>query len=123
QDASDWVRDLLSYLPPNNATDAPRYAEPHPAGAIEENLTEEDLELDTLIPDSPNQPYDMHEVITRILDDDEFLEIQGGYAQNILVGFGRVDGRPVGVVADQPTQFAGCLDINASAKAARLIRT
>ncbi len=65
----------------------------------------------------------MHEVITRILDDDEFLEVQAGYAGNIVVGFGRVDGRPVGIVANQPTQFAGCLDINASEKAARFIRT
>lgn len=123
QDAFDYVRDLLSYLPPNNYADPPRYpAPPHP-GAVEDNLTDEDVELDTLIPDSPNQPYDMHEVITRILDDDEFLEVQAGYAGNILVGFGRVDGRPVGIVANQPTQFAGCLDINASEKAARFIRT
>lgn len=123
QDAFDYVRDLLSYLPPNNYAEPPRYpAPPHP-GAVEDNLTDEDLELDTLIPDSPNQPYDMHEVITRILDDDEFLEVQAGYAGNIVVGFGRVDGRPVGIVANQPTQFAGCLDINASEKAARFIRT
>ncbi len=123
QDAFDYVRDLLSYLPPNNYADPPRYPSPAPAGPIEETLTDEDLELDTLIPDSPNQPYDMHEVITRILDDDEFLEIQEGYANNIIVGFGRIDGRPVGIVANQPTQFAGCLDINASEKAARFVRT
>ncbi|OBF47001.1 acyl-CoA carboxylase subunit beta [Mycolicibacterium monacense] len=123
QDAFDYVRDLLSYLPPNNYADPPRYPSPQPAGPIEETLTDEDLELDTLIPDSPNQPYDMHEVITRILDDDEFLEIQEGYASNIIVGFGRIDGRPVGIVANQPTQFAGCLDINASEKAARFVRT
>nr|ABP47242.1 carboxyl transferase [Mycolicibacterium gilvum PYR-GCK] len=122
QDALDYVRDLLSYLPPNNYAEPPRYPAPI-SGPIEENLTDEDLELDTLIPDSPNQPYDMHEVITRILDDDEFLEVQAGYAGNIVVGFGRVDGRPVGIVANQPTQFAGCLDINASEKAARFIRT
>jgi propionyl-CoA carboxylase beta chain len=123
QDAFDYVRDLLGYLPPNSAAEPPRYpAPPHP-GAVEDNLTEEDIELDTLIPDSPNQPYDMHEVITRILDDDEFLEVQSGYATNIIVGFGRVDGRPVGIVANQPTQFAGCLDINASEKAARFVRT
>ncbi|KAA0098131.1 acyl-CoA carboxylase subunit beta [Mycolicibacterium sp. P1-18] len=123
QDAFDYVRDLLSYLPPNSASEPPRYpAPPHP-GAIEDTLTEEDLELDTLIPDSPNQPYDMHEVITRILDDDEFLEVQAGYAGNIVVGFGRVDGRTVGIVANQPTVFAGCLDINASEKAARFVRT
>ncbi|MDY6871272.1 MAG: acyl-CoA carboxylase subunit beta [Actinomycetota bacterium] len=123
QDAFDYVRDLLSYLPPNNYAEPPRYPSPLPAGPIEETLTDEDLELDTLIPDSPNQPYDMHEVITRILDDDEFLEIQEGYARNIVVGFGRIDGRPVGIVANQPTQFAGCLDINASEKAARFVRT
>jgi propionyl-CoA carboxylase beta chain len=123
QDAFDYVRDLLSYLPPNNYADPPRYPSTSPVGPIEETLTEEDLELDTLIPDSPNQPYDMHEVITRILDDDEFLEVQQGYAANILVGFGRIDGRPVGIVANQPTQFAGCLDINASEKAARFVRT
>lgn len=122
QDAFDYVRELLSYLPPNNSTDAPRYQAAASTGPIEENLTDEDLELDTLIPDSPNQPYDMHEVITRLLDD-EFLEIQAGYAQNIVVGFGRIDGRPVGIVANQPTHFAGCLDINASEKAARFVRT
>src|SRR6201985_755777 len=123
QDAFDYVRDLLSYLPSNNYSDPPRYAAPVPEGAIEDNLTEEDIELDTLIPDSANQPYDMHEVITRILDDDEFLEVQSGYAQNIVIGFGRIDGYPVGIVANQPTQFAGCLDINASEKAARFVRT
>src|SRR4051795_8664802 len=123
QDSFDYVRDLLSYLPSNNSSDPPRYPAEVPEGAIEDTLNDEDLELDTLIPDSPNQPYDMHEVITRILDDDEFLEVQQGYATNILVGFGRVDGRPVGIVANQPTQFAGCLDINASEKAARFVRT
>jgi propionyl-CoA carboxylase beta chain len=123
QDAFDYVRDLLSYLPPNNFTDPPKLPFPVPEGAIEDNLTDEDLELDTLIPDSANQPYDMHEVIRRILDDDEFLEIQEGYAQNIVIGFGRIQGRPVGIVANQPTQFAGCLDINASEKAARFVRT
>ncbi|HTM86316.1 MAG TPA: acyl-CoA carboxylase subunit beta [Mycobacterium sp.] len=122
QDALDYVRDLLSYLPPNNYADPPRFAEPVAEGPIEENLTAADVELDTLIPDSPNQPYDMHEVINRIIDD-EFLEVQSGYAQNIIVGFGRVEGRSVGIVANQPTQFAGCLDINASEKAARFIRT
>ncbi|MGH3508709.1 MAG: acyl-CoA carboxylase subunit beta, partial [Nocardioidaceae bacterium] len=122
QDAFDYVRDLLSYLPPNNYADPPRYPAEAPQGPIEDNLTDTDLELDTLIPDSPNQPYDMHEVITRILDD-EFLEIQAGYAQNIVVGFGRIEGRSVGIVANQPTHFAGCLDIDASEKAARFVRT
>ncbi len=93
------------------------------AGSIEDSLTEEDLELDTIIPDSANQPYDMHEVIRRLLDDDEFLEVQAERAQNVIVGFGRVDGRSVGIVANQPMQFAGCLDIDASEKAARFVRT
>ncbi len=124
EDALEYVRDLLAYLPSNNRADPPRLPVDEPAaGSIEDTLTDEDLELDTLIPASPNQPYDMHEVIRRILDDDEFLEVQAEYATNILVGFGRVDGRSVGIVANQPTQFAGCLDINASEKAARFVRT
>ncbi|RPA65156.1 acyl-CoA carboxylase subunit beta [Gordonia oryzae] len=124
EDALDYVKELLGYLPSNNRADAPRMPVAAPtAGSIEDTLTDEDLELDTLIPDSPNQPYDMHEVIRRILDDDEFLEVQAERATNIIIGFGRVDGRSVGIVANQPTQFAGCLDINASEKAARFVRT
>jgi len=123
EDALEYVKELLSYLPSNNRADAPRLPVPATTGGIEDNLTEEDLELDTLIPDSPNQPYDMHEVIRRILDDDEFLEVQAERAMNVIVGFGRVDGRSVGIVANQPTQFAGCLDIDASEKAARFVRT
>jgi propionyl-CoA carboxylase beta chain len=84
-------------------------------------VSDEDLELDTLIPDSANQPYDMHRVIEHVVDD--FLEVQALYGQNIVVGFGRVEGRPVGVVANQPMHFAGCLDIAASEKAARFVRT
>ncbi|WP_406236640.1 acyl-CoA carboxylase subunit beta [Nocardia sp. NBC_01009] len=124
QDALDYVKDLLSYLPSNNRAEAPRTAPTDPIdGAIEDSLTDEDRELDTIIPDSPNQPYDMHEVIRRLLDDDEFLEVQAERAMNIICGFGRVDGRSVGIVANQPTQFAGCLDIDASEKAARFVRT
>ncbi|AVM00085.1 methylmalonyl-CoA carboxyltransferase [Gordonia iterans] len=123
EDALEYVKELLGYLPSNNRADAPRLPAPPHAGAIEDNLTEEDLELDTLIPDSPNQPYDMHEVIRRLLDDGEFLEVQAERAMNVVVGFGRVDGRSVGIVANQPTQFAGCLDIDASEKAARFVRT
>ena len=78
---------------------------------------------DRLIPDSANQPYDMHEVITRVVDDGEFLEVHALFAPNIVVGFGRVEGRSVGVVANQPLQFAGTLDIDASEKAARFVRT
>ena len=73
--------------------------------------------------DSPNQPYDMKDVITRVVDDGDFLEIQEGYAENVLIGFGRVEGRSVGIVANQPMQFAGCLDIKASEKAAHFVRT
>ncbi len=76
-----------------------------------------------MIPDSPNQPYDMHDVIARILDDGEFLEIHAGFAPNMVVGFGRVEGPSVGVVANQPMHFAGTLDIDASEKAARFVRT
>lgn len=123
EDALAYVKDLLSYLPSNSRAEPPRYGAPAHPGAIEDNLTAEDLDLDTLIPDSPNQPYDMHEVIRRILDDEEFLEVQAERAMNIIVGFGRVDGRSVGIVANQPTQFAGCLDIDASEKAARFVRT
>ena len=121
-DCLDFARELLSYLPSNNLDDPPVLTPPgDPAEALE--VTPADTELDTLIPDSPNQPYDMHDVITRVLDDGEFLEIHAGFAQNIVVGFGRVDGTSVGVVANQPMHFAGCLDIDAAEKAARFVRT
>ena len=124
QDALDYVKELLSYLPSNNLSETPRFdVPPAPEGALEDNLTEEDIELDTLIPDSANQPYDMREVITRIVDEGEFLEVQALWAPNILIGYARVEGRSVGVVANQPTQLAGCLDIHASEKAARFVRT
>jgi propionyl-CoA carboxylase beta chain len=117
-DAIDYVKTLLSYLPANNLDDPPAW----PAEA-DLAVSERDRELDTLIPDSANQPYDMHQVIEHVLDDGEFLEVAPLYAQNIVVGFGRVEGRPVGVVANQPMHFAGCLDIAASEKAARFVRT
>jgi propionyl-CoA carboxylase beta chain len=115
QDCIDFARDLLSYLPSNNLEDPPRLSVP--------DAEDDGAGLDTLIPDSPNQPYDMHEVITRVLDDGEFLEVHAGFAPNIVVGFGRVEGASVGVVANQPMHFAGCLDIDASEKAARFVRT
>jgi propionyl-CoA carboxylase beta chain len=117
-DAIDYVKALLSYLPSNNLEEPPSYD-------LENDLTvtDEDRELDTLIPDSPNQPYDMHTVIGHVLDDGEFLEVQPLFAPNIICGFGRVEGRSVGVVANQPMQFAGTLDIDASEKAARFVRT
>ena len=123
-DAFSYVKELLSFLPSNNLSEPPAYPAPEPTdGAIADALTDTDLELDAIVPDSPNTPYDIHEVITRVLDDGEFLEVHALFAPNIVVGFGRVDGRSVGVVANQPTQFAGCLDIDASEKAARFVRT
>jgi propionyl-CoA carboxylase beta chain len=117
-DALDYVKALLSYLPSNNLSDPPAFeAEP------DFEVTDADLELDTLIPDSANQPYDMHQAIEHVLDDGEFLEVHALFAQNIIVGFGRIEGHSVGVVANQPSHFAGTLDIDASEKAARFIRT
>ncbi|MEU2347430.1 acyl-CoA carboxylase subunit beta [Modestobacter sp. NPDC049651] len=122
-DALDYVKALLSYLPSNNLDPLPALEVAPVDAALPEGLTGTDLELDTFIPDSANTPYDMHEVVTHVLDDGEFLEVQALFAPNILTGFGRVEGRPVGVVANQPTQFAGTLDIDASEKAARFVRT
>jgi len=123
-DALDYVKALLDHLPSNNLGEAPRYESADlTQGSLADNVTETDLELDTLIPDSANQPYDMHDVITRVVDDGDFLEVQELFAPNMLVGFARVEGRSVGVVANQPLQFAGCLDIDASEKAARFVRT
>ncbi|MEU0559143.1 acyl-CoA carboxylase subunit beta [Dactylosporangium sp. NPDC049742] len=115
-DAIEYVKALLSYLPSNNMDDVP--VVPLPASL---EVSEDDLALDTVIPDSANQPYDMHTVIESVVED--FLEVQPLFAQNILIGFGRVEGHPVGVVANQPMHFAGCLDIDASEKAARFVRT
>jgi propionyl-CoA carboxylase beta chain len=122
QDCLDFARDLLSYLPSNNLEEPPAIPTGIDPGQICE-VTESDAELDTIIPDSANQPYDMHGVIQHILDDGEFCEIHAEFAKNIICGFGRVEGASVGVVANQPTFFAGCLDINASEKAARFVRT
>ncbi|MEU1835637.1 acyl-CoA carboxylase subunit beta [Micromonospora chersina] len=118
EDAIEYVKALLSYLPSNNLDEPPVFS-----AEVDLDITDEDRELDTLIPDSANQPYDMHRVIEHVLDDGEFLEVQPLYAQNLVVGFGRVEGRPVGVVANQPMHFAGTLDIAASEKAARFVRT
>ena len=117
-EAFEYVKALLSYLPSNNMEEPPAF--PFEADLT---ITEEDLELDSLIPDSPNQPYDMHKVFEHILDDNEFLEIQPLYSPNIIIGFGRIEGHAVGIVANQPMQLAGTLDINASEKAARFVRT
>ncbi len=122
-DALDYVKALLSYLPSNNLDPLPAVEVPPVDTVLPGALTPEDLELDAFIPDSANTPYDMHTVIEHVLDDGEFLEVQPLFAPNILIGFGRVEGRPVGVVANQPTQLAGTLDIDASEKAARFVRT
>ncbi|OON81457.1 acyl-CoA carboxylase subunit beta [Streptomyces tsukubensis] len=118
KDAIEYVKSLLSYLPSNNLTEPPAFPE---EAALD--VGDEDRELDTIVPDSANQPYDMHTVIEHIVDEGEFLETQTLFAPNIVTGFGRVEGRPVGIVANQPMQFAGCLDIDASEKAARFVRT
>jgi len=127
-DCLDFARDLLSYLPSNNLDDPPVLpiaAGPPAAGTPDPllEITGSDAALDTLVPDSPNQPYDAHTVIAQVLDDREFLEIHALFAPNICVGFGRVEGAPVGVVANQPMHLAGVLDIDASEKAARFVRT
>jgi propionyl-CoA carboxylase beta chain len=124
EDAFSYVKELLSFLPSNNLSEPPAYPAPEPtAGAIADGLTDTDLELDAIVPDSPNTPYDIRDVVNRVLDEGEFLEVHELFAPNIVVGFGRIEGRSVGVVANQPTQFAGCLDIDASEKAARFVRT
>ncbi|MER0482298.1 acyl-CoA carboxylase subunit beta [Streptomyces sp. Edi2] len=118
KDAIEYVKGLLSYLPSNNLSEAPAFPE-----EADLETSDTDRELDVLIPDSANQPYDMHVAIEHVLDDNEFLETQALFAPNILTGFGRVEGHAVGVVANQPMQFAGILDIKASEKAARFVRT
>ncbi|WP_299051740.1 acyl-CoA carboxylase subunit beta [uncultured Nocardioides sp.] len=122
EDALDYVKALLSHLPQNNL-DEPPYDPSAELSNDDLEPSDDDRALDTLIPDSPNQPYDMHTVIEAVVDDGDFLEVQPLFATNIVIGFGRVEGRPVGVVANQPMQFAGTLDIDASEKAARFVRT
>ena len=109
------IREVLSYLPSNNLDDPPR------ARSTDEP-DREDAALDHLVPASPNQPYDMLDVVHAVVDDRHFLEVHQYYAGNILVGFARLDGRPVGIVANQPAVLAGTLDIDASVKAARFVR-
>ncbi len=112
---ADMAKVLLSFIPQNNLDDPPRYAcDDDPQRLIPE--------LDEIVPDSPNKPYDMHEVIVPVVDNGDFFEIQPLYAQNIITGFGRVNGRSVGIVANQPTVLAGVLDIKSSIKAARFVR-
>jgi propionyl-CoA carboxylase beta chain len=110
------ARYLISFLPQNNRETAPRTTSADPRDR-------EDESLDTLVPDSPNKPYDMHDVIRRVIDDAEFLEVQERWANNIVCGFARLGGHAVGVIANQPGALAGVLDIDASTKAARFVRT
>ena len=117
-DAIDFVKNLLAFLPSNNRDRAPVF----PITAAHE-VNSHDLALNSIIPDSPNQPYDMKSVIKTIVDESEFLEIQENFAPNIVIGFGRVEGCSVGIIANQPLQLAGTLDIDASEKAARFVRT
>jgi propionyl-CoA carboxylase beta chain len=109
------IRELLSFMPGNNLDDPPRVETGDPADR-------EDEALDSLVPVAPNQPYDMLDVIRAIVDDRYYLEVHQHYAKNILVGFARLGGRPVGVVANQPAYLAGTLDIDASVKGARFVR-
>src|SRR5687767_3482635 len=109
------IRRLLGFLPLNNLDEPPERPTDDPSDRRDEGLLD-------LIPDSSNKPYDMHDVVARVVDDGEFLEVQRGYADNMLTGFARLGGRPVGVVGNQPAVLAGVLDISASLKSARFIR-
>jgi propionyl-CoA carboxylase beta chain len=109
------VRELLGFLPSNNVDEAPRVETLDP-------VDREDEALDTLVPDSPNQPYDMLDLIHAVVDDRHFLEVHQHYARNLVVGFARLGGRSVGIVANQPAHLAGVLDIDASVKGARFVR-
>jgi propionyl-CoA carboxylase beta chain len=109
------IRELLSYLPSNNVEDPP-----FKAAADDPNRRDE--ALDSVVPENPNKPYDMREIITRVVDDAHWLEVQPDWAQNMLIGFARIGGYSVGLVANQPAYLAGCLDIDASVKAARFVR-
>jgi propionyl-CoA carboxylase beta chain len=109
------IRELMGYLPSNNMEDPP-------IAVCTDDIHREDERLQTIVPEDPNKPYDIREIITTVLDNQNFFEIQPHYAQNIVVGFGRLDGRSVGIVANNPAFLAGVLDINSSIKGARFVR-
>jgi len=115
-EALSAARRILSFLPQNNLADPPHLASSDPVDRM-------DASLDTVVPDDPGTAYDMHDVIRAIVDDGDFLEMQPGWAQNIITGFARIGGRSIGIVAQQPLVLAGALDIDASTKAARFVRT
>lgn len=116
EECIDRIKELLSYLPSNNLEDAPVFL-------CEDDINRVEEELNEIVPENPNKPYDMKEVIKLIADEGYFFEVQPLYAQNILTGYIRLNGKTVGVVANQPRVLAGCLDINASDKAGRFVRT
>jgi len=116
-DAIDYARTMLGFLPDNNLAELPVYE-----SGFEWETTDSDRFLNTIIPDSPNQPYDMHQVIAHVVDDGEFLEVQPLFAPNITIGLGRIEGRSVGIIANQPNQMAGTLNIDAGEKASRFVR-
>jgi propionyl-CoA carboxylase beta chain len=109
------IRELMSFVPQNNMEDPPLRPTTDPVDRRDESLQR-------IVPEQPNRPYDMKTIVETVLDDRYFFEVQAGYAPNIIIGFGRLGGRPVGIVANQPAHLAGCLDINASVKAARFVR-
>ena len=109
------ARRLINFLPLSNQKPTPQIPTADEADRV-------DISLNTLIPDNTNQPYDMSELVEKILDEGDFFEIHPNYAKNIMVGFGRLEGETIGIVANQPMHLAGCLDIKASEKAARFIR-
>ena len=109
------VRELLSFIPSNNLEDPPLKSNIDPPDREDENLQ-------NLVPADPNKPYNIHEILQSVIDDNYFLEVQPNYAQNIIIGFARFAGHPVGIVANQPAHLAGVLDINSSVKAARFVR-
>ncbi|MCF8228730.1 MAG: methylmalonyl-CoA carboxyltransferase [Bacteroidales bacterium] len=109
------MRELMSFLPSNNMEDPPLKHNT-------DDVHREDEKLQTIVPDDPNRPYDIKDIITTVVDDQNFLEVQPHYAENMVVGFGRMDGKPVGIVANQPAHLAGVLDINSSTKGARFVR-
>jgi len=115
RDCIRLIRELLGYMPSNNLDDPPRLATSDPADR-------EEAHLDHLVPEQPNQPYDMHDLIRAVVDEGVFLEVHQHFAANIVVGFARLAGRSVGIVANQPAVLAGCLDIDASVKGARFVR-
>ena len=109
------LRRFFDFLPLSNVDELPEQQ-------IVDSIDREELSLNSLVPDNPNKPYDMHELIEKVVDDGDFFELKPDYAGNILTGFGRMGGRPVGIVANQPMVLAGCLDIQSSTKAARFVR-